>query len=150
MARVYSEKRHTIENQWIALFNPESSNFSEITGNLKLSISVQGPGDEQVQLTENAALDDPNQLVMMPAQIKKEYKQLKIRFITAYGLPKMDRFGTIDAYVYTEFMGKKMQTQPQTAKDNRVTIEQEFWLPVQWPMATDRLVLSVWDHDAMT
>ena len=49
---------------------------------------------------------------MMPAQIKKEYKQLKIRFITAYGLPKMDRFGTIDAYVLTQFMGKEMKSTP--------------------------------------
>jgi len=60
MARVYSEKKHAIHNQWIALFNPESSNFSEITGNLKLSISVMGPGDEQVQLSENDSLEDPN------------------------------------------------------------------------------------------
>jgi hypothetical protein len=60
MARVYSENRHTIQNQWIALFNPDSSNFSEITGNLKLSISVQGPGDEMVQLSENTSLEDPN------------------------------------------------------------------------------------------
>ena len=60
MARVYSSNRHTIQNQWIALFNPDSSNFSEITGNLKLSISVQGPGDEMVQLSENTSLEDPN------------------------------------------------------------------------------------------
>ena len=30
------------------MFNPEGEDFSEITGNLKISIAVQGPGDEQV------------------------------------------------------------------------------------------------------
>ena len=42
-----------------------------------------------------------------------------------------------------------MKTKPVTAKDNKVAIEQEFWLPVQWPMATDRLILQVFDHDSI-
>jgi len=45
---VYFKDKHTIQHQWIALSNPESDDFSEITGYLKLSINVQGPGDEQV------------------------------------------------------------------------------------------------------
>jgi hypothetical protein len=40
MTKVYFEKGHAIQNQWIALFNPEATNFSEISGNLKISISV--------------------------------------------------------------------------------------------------------------
>ena len=43
---VIDSKNERIQNQWIALFNPESANFSDITGYLKVSISVQGPGDE--------------------------------------------------------------------------------------------------------
>jgi hypothetical protein len=66
ITKVYAEKTHCIQNQWVALFNPEAENFSDITGNLKISISVQGPGDEQVQLNEGGP-EDPNQLVMMPA-----------------------------------------------------------------------------------
>lgn len=46
ITKVYYEKQHVIQNQWIALFNPESANFCDITGYLKVSISVQGPGDE--------------------------------------------------------------------------------------------------------
>jgi len=155
MTKIYFEKDHAIQNQWIALSNPESDNFSEITGNLKVSISVQGPGDEQVQLNESTGPEDPNQTVMMPATIKKEYKQLKIRFITATGLPRMDTGflggGTIDAFIRTKFQGREMNTNPKTAifekGINIASIEQEFWLPIQWPMATDRLVLSLWDFD---
>ena len=47
-------------------------------------------------------------MVMMPAQIKKEFKQLHLRFIHAYNLPKMDTWGTIDAFIKTKFQGKKM------------------------------------------
>jgi len=39
--------------------------------------------------------------IMMPPSIRKEYKQLKIRFLKAEKLPNLDSFtfGTIDAYV---------------------------------------------------
>lgn len=39
--------------------------------------------------------------VMMPASIKKAYKQLHFRIIRAEKLPKTDTFGTIDAYIMT-------------------------------------------------
>jgi hypothetical protein len=35
----------------------------------------------------------------MPPSIKKEYKQVIIRFLKGEKLPKMDQFGTIDAYI---------------------------------------------------
>jgi hypothetical protein len=40
ITKVYFEKQHAIQNQWIALFNPEGENFSEVSGNLKVSISI--------------------------------------------------------------------------------------------------------------
>jgi hypothetical protein len=41
----------------------------------------------------------------MPPTVIKTFKQLKVRFIDAFDLPKMDWGGTIDAYVKTEFFG---------------------------------------------
>lgn len=72
---------------------------------MKISISITGPGDDQVQLTEdNSGLDNTDgDSVMMPASIKKQYKQLYFRIFKAEKLPKMDRFGTIDAYIQTTF-----------------------------------------------
>ena len=81
MTSIYFKEKHAIQHQWIALFNPEGEDFSEITGNLKISIAIQGPGDEQVQLSDQAGPDSIGDVVLMPAQIKKEFKQLKIRFI---------------------------------------------------------------------
>ena len=67
MTTVYFKPKHAIQHQWIALFNPESEDFSEITGNLKISIAVQGPGDEQVQLNDQVGPDSVGEVVLMPA-----------------------------------------------------------------------------------
>ena len=48
--------------------------------------------------------------IMMPPSIRKEYKQIKIRFMKFEKLPKMDTFGTIDAYVTMDFFKKKLKT----------------------------------------
>jgi hypothetical protein len=45
---VYFKPNHTIEHQWVALCNPESSNFTDLAGVLRISITVQAEGDEQV------------------------------------------------------------------------------------------------------
>lgn len=71
---VYFKEKHTLQHQWIALFNPEGADFSQITGNLQISISVQGPGDEQVQLNDQTGPEAASQITLMPAQIKKQFK----------------------------------------------------------------------------
>ena len=71
MTFVYFKEKHVIHNQWIALINQESENFNEIAGYLKVSISVQGPGDEQIQLGDDHGPKQVNQDAMIPAQIKK-------------------------------------------------------------------------------
>ena len=50
----------------------------------------------------------------MPASIRKEYKQLKIRFVKGEKLPKMDLIGTIDAYIQTVYLKKKLKTKAVT------------------------------------
>ena len=148
MTYIYYKDKHAMHNQWVALVNPEGEDFSAVAGNLKISIAVQGPGDEQVQLNDESGPEAANQDTLMPAQIKKEFKQLKIRFIQADKLPKMDTFlGTIDAYIQTKFQGKKMKTKAVTAKNDVAAIAQEWWLPIQWPLASDRLVMQVYDED---
>lgn len=45
--------------------------------------------------------------------------------------PKMDKFGTIDAYFQTTFFKKKLKTNVVTQSKNQETpIDFEFWLPV--------------------
>ena len=61
-------------------------------------------------MNDETGPESTDQETLMPAQIKKEFKQLKIRFIQADKLPHLDTWGTIDAYVYAKFQGKEIQT----------------------------------------
>lgn len=45
---VYFHPKRAILHKWVAMSNPESENFNEIAGYLKLSISVAAIGDEQI------------------------------------------------------------------------------------------------------
>jgi len=48
LSYIYFMKDHLLLHQWLALSNPNSENYSEITGYIKVSISVVCTGDEQV------------------------------------------------------------------------------------------------------
>ena len=56
--------------------NPESDDFGEVTGYLKISITIAGEGDEQVAIE-----DDPNPEtddVLQPPQIQPEFYQVRL------------------------------------------------------------------------
>jgi hypothetical protein len=150
---IYFQDKHAIQHQWLAFSNPDGKDFNEITCYLRVSISVICQGDDQIQLAEPTGLGGAaTEEIMMPPSIRKEYKQVKIRFMKFEKLPKMDTWGTIDAYVTMDFFKKKLKTKVVTQKKdtNDGIFDQEFWLPVQWPMATDRLVLKVFDEDKIS
>ena len=67
MTKIYYREKHAMHNQWIALCNPESDDFSAVSGYLKLSIAVQGPGDEQVQLNDETGPESGDSETLMPA-----------------------------------------------------------------------------------
>jgi len=46
VASIYFMKQHILLHKWVALSNPASANFNEVSGYLKLSISVAASGDE--------------------------------------------------------------------------------------------------------
>jgi hypothetical protein len=75
---------------------------------------VAGPGDEQVSLNDAGGPENANDEIMMPPSIKKEFKQVKIRFLKGEKFPKTDTFGTIDAYLSTIFFKKKLKTKAVT------------------------------------
>lgn len=142
---------HALLNQWVAITDPESVEKTDVKGYLQLSISVQGPGDNAVKLTDQIALPDAaNDSILMPASIKKEYKQLAITIIEAEDLPKMDTFGGIDAYVYLEYNNKKYKTKVVNPNNDICTFHQTFLIPLQWPTSKGSLKLQVWDRDATT
>lgn len=55
LSYIYLMKDHAMLHKWIVMSNPESENFGEVTGYLKLSITICGEGDSQVAIEA-----DPN------------------------------------------------------------------------------------------
>jgi hypothetical protein len=46
LSYIYFRKDHVLLHQWLALSNPNSENYSDITAYIKVSISVAASGDE--------------------------------------------------------------------------------------------------------
>jgi len=46
MTYIYFKNDHMLLHKWVALSNPYGENLSEITGYLKVSISIACSGDE--------------------------------------------------------------------------------------------------------
>lgn len=48
LSYIYLMKDHAMLHKWVVMSNPESENFGEATGYVKLSITVAAEGDTQV------------------------------------------------------------------------------------------------------
>ena len=154
LAYIYMMKEHTMEHQWIAMSDPASDNFSEVTAYMKLSISVAGEGDEQKPLEEEPA-GTGNDKVMMPPTIRPEFYQLRFKFFRAENLPAMDTAvfgkGSLDAYIICEYMGRKLKTKVLTQKEGgSIDWNQEFLLPCQLPIMSSRIVMKLFDEDKIS
>lgn len=104
LSKVYNMDKHSMFNQTIGCNNVNSKDFSKITGYITVCVNVTGPGDEAEELKAGTAAEIAKVKPLLPASIKKVYKQLHMRFFIAENLPKMDSFaGTIDAYVKLTF-----------------------------------------------
>lgn len=70
---IYLRKDHTMLHQWVALSNPNSEDYSQITGYLKLSISVACTGDDQVEIKEDPGSGENDDNVLMPPQLNPKF-----------------------------------------------------------------------------
>ena len=85
---------------------------------------------------------------ILPASVKRDYKQLHLRLFRVVDLPKMDTFmGTIDAYGVVKVGGQKLKTKVDTMKDNLVVWNQEMLIAVTLPVIDDKLTLEIYDED---
>ena len=73
VAYIYLMPKHALLHKWIALSNPNSENFNEVAGYLKLSISISTVGDEQIQITEDNSAENSEDSIMMPPSIRPEF-----------------------------------------------------------------------------
>lgn len=146
---IYFKDDHVILNQWVGLSNTSSKKFNELSGYLKISVSVIGPDDNQVALTDDYGIEQTDkEVLLLPPHISMKYYQFKFRIIKAQCLPKMDTIGDCDAYIKVNYLGKSLKTRTVAQKNNQVTWAQEMWLPVQAPLVSGRLVMTVMDYDS--
>lgn len=64
---IYLMDNHVMLHKWLAFSNPETENYSEITGYCKVSINVTCTGDESVQIEDDDGPEDPE--ILMPPSL---------------------------------------------------------------------------------
>ena len=119
---IYLMKDHALMHTWIVMNNPEGENFGKVTAYLKLSITVCGPGDEQIPIE-----DDPNpqeENYMQPPQIQPQLYQLHCRFYTGQKIVPMDSAKFIgdekvDAFIQCFYKGQILKTKVLTQKKDQ-------------------------------
>ena len=74
VSKIYNMDDHVMLHQQIGLTNPDSKDFSKITGYITVSINIQGPGDEATQLEMGTEKQTTEKAPLMPSSVKKQYK----------------------------------------------------------------------------
>lgn len=152
---VYNSENHAINNYWVALVNPCSDDFSKIRGYLRFSCSVLHSSDKRVELNSG---NSNSECINFPPQIKIEYYEVSLVILKAENLADMDTTvhllssvnksdKKIDAFVKANYMGKIVQTSVVSSKANIVVWNEQLFLPVSFPVISEKILCSVWDHD---
>lgn len=148
---LYQQKNHALMHKWIILTNPEApeDRYGEVTGQLKLSITVTGEGDPTMPIE-----DDPNpekeEIVQSPS-VKPEFYQVHFKFFTAQRIVPLDTtFGkdSSDVFIRLDYKTSKLKTTRKVIyRDGEVAINEEFWVPAQLPLVGGRIVFRVYDYN---
>ena len=132
LSYIYQMKDHAMMHKWIIMSNPESEDYGEVTGQLKLSVTICGEGDEQVGIQ-----DDPHpekEEVIQPPQIKPEFYQVRFRFFVGQRIVPMDTAifgeGSTDAFIKLDYKTTKLKTKKITVKETEdAHWNEEFLVP---------------------
>ena len=71
MSKIYHRKNHVMLHQRLGLSNPNSEDFSKMTGNLVVSINIMGPGDDATELKMGTSEEIDKNPIIMPSSVKK-------------------------------------------------------------------------------
>ena len=145
---IYSMKNHCLKNNWLALANPESDDLTKVRGYLKVSISVLNDLDPRVELK----LNDKNEDISFPTQIKKKYKLLSFYIVRAEKLPEMNSSDNekkvnrnCEPIVEIKYMGITSRTKISKNINDRADFNQILNIPVDIPSPTQKIILQMKD-----
>lgn len=161
LLQIYGMKDHELYDSWVALTDPSNEDDVGIQGNLRLSLTLLGPGDKQqvhdpekeYQERKEKAAAEPDQQLLGPGVTAKT-QFLVVTVFWATDLPFMD-FGLtgagINAYLKVEFAGNPAIKTRKVYESGRTGLSPEFmeqlWIPVQIPTMSQRIAVSLWDSD---
>ena len=66
LSYIYFMPNHVMLHQWLAISNPNSDDYTKVTGFIKLSINVTCTGDESVHIQEDNGPENSN-ILMHPS-----------------------------------------------------------------------------------
>lgn len=153
LASIYFQENNKVEHVWVGLENPDSEDFENMKGLLKISANVTGPGDNAQKLEQHVGPEPTQMKMFMSPSIKRTFNQLTITIIEAHDLPE---YGTWSKSLEMYFKilyggGNAVRTDIHDQLEEKKTpIMQAFLLPVQTPVLSDRVCIDVFDSGTIS
>ena len=137
----------------MALDNPDSEDFENMKGLLKISANVTGPKDNAQKLEQHVGPEPSKMNMLMSPSIKRTFYQLTITIIEAQDLPEYGTWSkSLEMFFKVQYGdGNPLKTktfdQVEEDKDKKkkTPIMQAFLLRVETPVLADRLAIDVFD-----
>lgn len=156
-----------MEHVWLALENA-NLDTTAIYGLLLCSLSVQGPKDEQIKL-EPQLKRSGDAKVMMGANAKRKFKQLRLTVVQAWNLPKFNDFlkvkqgltqgaaslfnKTVEPIFVVKYGGGgELATDPKKVVESvsdHFEVNQTLHIPLSYPLQSRTLAVEVCDDQAI-
>jgi hypothetical protein len=163
ISHIYAQKHHEMHRQWVALADVSNPVDTTITGFVRLSISVTGPGDKahvhdavEDMKRERESGNDGMQDALVPASVLQKTGFLVVDIHKAEDLVQMDSrpgaAGGLDAYAAVKFGSQKeMRTRVKKLKGERKDLRPKFrtqlGLPCTVPSAASTIDIGIYDWD---
>eukprot|EP00004_Rigifila_ramosa_P005707 TRINITY_DN16378_c0_g1_i1.p1 TRINITY_DN16378_c0_g1~~TRINITY_DN16378_c0_g1_i1.p1 ORF type:complete len:1467 (-),score=375.36 TRINITY_DN16378_c0_g1_i1:84-3968(-) len=144
---IYRLKNHELFRQWIALTDT-TDKHEGCQGFLKLSISVMGPGDEQVIHSEDdVRAADGSEVILLPPKVQQEGHLLMVECHSAEGLPKVDTTGSVDPFIRISYAGNPPVCTSVKKDTTNPVWGEELSVPVMLPVMSDMIEIQLYDHE---
>lgn len=106
LSSVYFKQKNKMEHYWIGLDNPDSEDFENMKGLLKLSANVTGPNDNAQKLEMDYGPEPAKMKMFMSPSIKRTFYELTISIIQAEQMPEFGIFSkSLEAFFVVKYGG---------------------------------------------
>jgi len=166
---IHALPNHEFYRKWVGLINNKARDSSGYHGFIKVSLTILGPGDEQLshdldaeyqkELAEEAdqssgfgivALEGPNIDVKTTFLVVFVWEARDLSVMDSTHLFSSAR---VEAYVRVDFSGMQAMTSVVSVL-GRANLAPEFneelWLPITEPTETRRISVGLWNYSAHT